>query len=133
AFGGRRKQTPLVRPHGTGLVQKALHENKIEPTAELAPNLGHARHLDETGTRVQPDRSLVAAVDAGDQHMLAKRTRSRDQFVDDHSPRPWPATSGANIDVLFDAVATAGPALEIAKRAIADNVAAFGRDQHRIA
>src|SRR5689334_13572111 len=108
-----RRTIPSIRARGAGRVQNTLHEDEIEPAAELASDLGHACDFRKAHARVQTDRSLIAAVDASDQHMLAERSRSRDQFANDEAAEAMSAVIAVDVDAVLDAVAIAGPGAEI--------------------
>ena len=96
----------LVWPVRTRPVQNALHEDEVEPAAEFAPDLGHARDLGKTHLRMQPDRSMIAAVDAGDQDMLAERAGSCNQLADDDAAKAAPAMTGSARTMLTDCAPT---------------------------
>src|SRR3954469_2237968 len=123
----------LVRPWCAGRVQNALHENEVAPAAEFTSDLGHARDLDKAGACMQPDRSTIAAVDAGDQHMFAERGRGGNQFVDENAAMAAPTVPGVDVNAVLDAVTIARPGPEIAERPVAENVGAFGGDENGIA
>src|ERR1700680_3849221 len=46
-----------------------LHEDEVEPAAELEPDLGHPCGLDEAVLGVEANRDVVLAGDAGDHDM----------------------------------------------------------------
>ena len=66
----RRARSPLQFP---------LHEDEVEPAAELEADLGHARGLDEAVPGVEMDGDVVLAGDAGDHDVLADGARPLDQ------------------------------------------------------
>ena len=76
--------------------QDELHENEVEPAAELQADLGQAADLDEAEALVEAHRRLVLPVDRGDHRVHAPgRGRARSARRARGGRRRRPSASGA--------------------------------------
>src|ERR1043166_1876701 len=70
----QRRCLPSRAP-GTGRIEEPLHEDQVEPAAELVADFAEAGHAPEPEPLVKADRRVVGRVDAADHHVVAARER----------------------------------------------------------
>ena len=79
-------------------VERQLQKHQIKPCVELCADLPQMADPIEAKPLMQPDRCLIAGLDAGDHDMLAQRARARDQFAYESLAYPFAAPVLAHID-----------------------------------
>lgn len=55
--------SPLIITRFRSTIQAELEQDEIQPPTELGTDLGHAGHLDEAESLVEPNRPLVRTID----------------------------------------------------------------------
>src|ERR1035437_2761168 len=71
--------SPLIITRCRSVVETELEQDEVQPTTEFGTDLGHAGHLDETESLMEPDRRLVRTIDSGNHRVLAAFPRHVDE------------------------------------------------------
>ena len=89
-------------------VQKALHENDVEPAIVFSADLAKVRDALECGACVKRDGGLVFRIDRADQAVFAKSACFDDQGIEQCPPDSPSAVFGVNVNTVLHRVAIAG-------------------------
>src|SRR5207237_2504686 len=80
----------------------SLHEDEVEPAAELETDFGHPRRLDKAKLGVKANGDVVLAGDAGDHDVLADGARPLDQRDEKGRGGPLAPRRLGDIDRVLD-------------------------------
>jgi hypothetical protein len=119
---------------GPGRIQQSLHENEVEPAAELMAHLAEVRHTLETEALVKTNGFGIGSVDGAQHDVFVQRLSSREQRFDEAAPDSASAGRGGHVDGVLYGVAVTGPcSTPVAKARESDNRARIiGRNDYRI-
>ena len=92
-----------------------LHEDEVEPAAELEADFLQVAGLLETEALVHPDRAAVVGVDPRHHHVLAERAAAGDQHVHQRRADAVAAAAVGHVHGVLDGEAIAGPGAEVAE------------------
>ena len=120
------------RPDAAALVSKsALHVQRIEESAELAPHVTHSARFDEACPGVERDARGLGSADDSDHLFESGVTRFGDQPHEQGTSDTSPLPVWRDINAILASRSIRGAVAKLADLSVADHDAVLFRDQKR--
>src|SRR5215207_8448831 len=113
--------------------KRALQKRGIAPAAEFVADGAHTAGMLETSRPMQHDRRRQIVADHGDHLAETVSLAFRDEAIKERPPEAAPVPVGADIDRVIDGIAVGRTWPIGAGMSIAQDLAAFGCDEMRVA